>query len=265
MAGQGGYAEFMGGAIDLSALFLGAQRGPKFEAQFRCYSHAMTSRPELENGDKILLPPSALDILSEKRTLGPFIHAHIAHAHLLASPCPARMQVVYPMMFRLANAATARRTHCGVLEFSAEEGRCYIAHWMMQNLLLKEGDLVTVSNVTLPKARFVKFRPHSKDFLDISNPKAVLERQLSKFSALSKGDVVCFRYLDSNFFMDVLETRPEVRDSGVVVVGEHLAQKMTAQSRCPPPPPPHTHTHTPHPHTHTHTPSASPPGCRLHH
>ncbi len=81
---------------------------------------------------------------------------------------------------------------------------------MMQNLLLKEGDIVTARNVTLPKAKFVKFRPHSKDFLDISNPKAVLERQLSKFSALTKGDVVCFQYADSKFYMDVLEARPTV-------------------------------------------------------
>ena len=44
---------------------------------------------------------------------------------------------------------------------------------MMQNLLLQEGAIVHVTNVTLKKATFVKFRPRSKDFLEISNPKAV--------------------------------------------------------------------------------------------
>lgn len=43
------------------------------------------------------------------------------------------------------------RTHCGVLEFSAPEGSCYIPHWMMQNLLLEAGSLLTVKNVSLPK------------------------------------------------------------------------------------------------------------------
>jgi ubiquitin fusion degradation protein 1 len=44
---------------------------------------------------------------------------------------------------------------------------------IMQNLLLPEGGFIVVRNVQLPKARFVKFQPHSKDFIDISNPRAV--------------------------------------------------------------------------------------------
>jgi hypothetical protein len=35
-----------------------------------------------------------------------------------------------------------------------------------------------VKNVSLPKATFVKFRPQSVDFLDITNPRAVRERVL---------------------------------------------------------------------------------------
>lgn len=44
----------------------------------------------------------------------------------------------------------------------------------MENLLLQEGDFVQVKNVTLPKGTYVKLQPHTKDFLDISNPKAML-------------------------------------------------------------------------------------------
>ncbi len=44
---------------------------------------------------------------------------------------------------------------------------------MMQNMLLQEGDIVRVKSATLPKGTFVKLQPHTKDFLDISNPKAV--------------------------------------------------------------------------------------------
>lgn len=82
------------------------------------------------------------------------------------------MNVEYPMLFKLTNLDLQRSTHCGVLEFSAEEGRCYIPFWMMQNLMLNEGALITVRNVTLPKAKFVKFRAQSCDFLEISNPRA---------------------------------------------------------------------------------------------
>ena len=44
---------------------------------------------------------------------------------------------------------------------------------MMENMLLQEGDVVRVKNVTLPKGTYVKLQPHTKDFLDISNPKAM--------------------------------------------------------------------------------------------
>lgn len=44
---------------------------------------------------------------------------------------------------------------------------------MMENMLLQEGDIVKVKNVTLPKGTYVKLQPHTKDFLDISNPKAM--------------------------------------------------------------------------------------------
>ena len=43
----------------------------------------------------------------------------------------------------------------------------------MENMVLKEGDRIKVKNATLPKGTYAKLRPHTKDFLDISNPKAV--------------------------------------------------------------------------------------------
>jgi ubiquitin fusion degradation protein 1 len=47
-------------------------------------------------------------------------------------------------------------------------------HQMMQNLLLQEGDMVFIKNANLPKGTYVKLQPHTTDFLDISNPKAML-------------------------------------------------------------------------------------------
>ena len=44
---------------------------------------------------------------------------------------------------------------------------------MMQNLLLQEGDIVRFQSAALLKGTYVKLQPHTKDFLDISNPKAV--------------------------------------------------------------------------------------------
>lgn len=43
---------------------------------------------------------------------------------------------------------------------------------------------------------FVKFQPQSVDFLEISNPRAVLETTMRHFSCLTEGDVICLPYND---------------------------------------------------------------------
>lgn len=171
-AGGGGY----GGA--------GYPRSGRFEEQYHCYSVAYADKAHLEKGDKILLPPSAFDTL-------------------------ARLQVDYPMLFRLTSDTESRSTHCGVLEFTAEEGTCYIPFWMMQNLLLEEGSVITVANVSLPKASFVKLQPQSVDFLEISNPRAVLEHALRNFSCVTKGDVIQIPYNNKNYHFALQEVQPQ--------------------------------------------------------
>lgn len=100
-------------------------------------------------------------------------------------------------------------THCGVLEFTAEEGSCYIPFWMMQNLLIEEGNVITVTNVSLPKATFVKLQPQHVDFLEISNPRAVLEHALRNFSCVTKGDVICVPYNSKNYHFELKEVQPQ--------------------------------------------------------
>ena len=196
--GGGGGGMGMGGGH--RGMMMGDAR--VFETQYQCFSTAMAGRTNIDEGDKILLPPSALDAL-------------------------ARMNVEYPMLFELRNDAIGKKTHCGVMEFSAEEGRCYMPFWMMQHggtlltldttsslfssrcfllhktlyfslpsishlyspisshfsttlfllttttytsflFQLEEGQLISVKNVSLAKATFVKFRAQSCDFLEVS-------------------------------------------------------------------------------------------------
>jgi len=156
----------------------------RFEEQYHCYSVAYADKPHLEKGDKILLPPSAFDTL-------------------------ARLQVDYPMLFKLSSSVDNKTTHSGVLEFTAEEGTCYIPFWMMQNLLIEEGAVITVTNVSLPKATFVKLQPQSVDFLEISNPRAVLEHALRNFSCVTKGDIIQLPYNNKNYHFELKEVEPQ--------------------------------------------------------
>lgn len=119
-----------------------------------------------------------------------------------------RLNIRFPMIFKLSNEKTNRITHCGVLEFVANEGRIYLPHWMMYNLLLQEGDLVNVESVFLPVATFSRFQPQSEDFLDITNPKAVLENGLRNFACLTTGDIIAIKYNERIYEMCVLETQP---------------------------------------------------------
>ena len=59
----------------------------------------------------------------------------------------------------------------------------------------------------MPVATFSKFQPLSKDFLDLSNPKAVLEMRLRHFACLSKGDIVAINYNKKIYELNVLETK----------------------------------------------------------
>ncbi|KAI3436309.1 hypothetical protein D9Q98_002362 [Chlorella vulgaris] len=157
--------------------------GSRFEASYRCYPVSFLDKTEAERGDKIFLPPSALDRL-------------------------AQLHIDYPMLFQVENRRDGRKTHCGVLEFIADEGMVYMPYWMMQNLLLQEGDVVALRSATLPKGSFVKLQPHSTDFLDITNPRAVLETTLRNFSCLTVGDTVPINYNNRRYFIDIIEAKP---------------------------------------------------------
>jgi ubiquitin fusion degradation protein 1 len=79
---------------------------------------------------------------------------------------------------------------------------------MMQNLNLEEGAVVTIKNVSLPKATFVKLRPQSVDFLEIYDPKAVLEVTLRQFTCLTTGDQICIKHADRDYWLEICEVKP---------------------------------------------------------
>jgi ubiquitin fusion degradation protein 1 len=156
-----------------------------FTRQFRAYPVSFLDRSDtqkLEAGDKIVLPPSALDTL-------------------------ARLNISFPMLFELESREGVR-THCGVLEFIAEEGHVHMPYWLMLNLVVAEGGFVSIRSANLPKGTYVKFQPQTSDFLDISNPKAVLEATLRGFTCLTKGDSIPISYNDKTYHIDVLEVAP---------------------------------------------------------
>ncbi len=89
---------------------------------------------------------------------------------------------------------------------------------MMQTLGLDVGDMVQIKTTSLELARMVKLQPQSPAFLDISDPKAVLERAFRNFAALTKGDVFSFEYNGDVYDVAVLEVKPETDKMGVSMI-----------------------------------------------
>ncbi|KAL9618485.1 MAG: hypothetical protein Q9160_006804 [Pyrenula sp. 1 TL-2023] len=171
-----------------------------FDEYFRCYPIAMLQGPYREmadHGGKIFLPPSSLDKLT-------------------------RLHITYPMLFELINQREEQRTHAGVLEFIAEEGKVYIPQWLMERLSLDVGDLLQIKSTDLPPGRFIKLQPQSSAFLDITDPRAVLENAFRNFSCLTKGDIFTFSYNDQEYKVAVLETKPDNDKHAIVTMETDL-------------------------------------------
>ncbi|KAG5922750.1 hypothetical protein E4U42_005352 [Claviceps africana] len=168
----------------------------RFDEYYRCFPVVMapgSERPELNYGSKIILPPSALDKVS-------------------------KLHVQWPLLMELINGEKGRQSHAGVLEFIAEEGRAYIPQWMMETLGMDVGDMIQIRTTSLELAKMVKLQPQSVNFLDISDPKAVLERAFRNFATLTKGDVFNFEYNDEIYDVAVLDVKPETDKMGVSMI-----------------------------------------------
>ena len=202
-----------------NAMMARGARPRRFDEYYRCYPVAMMpgERETANHGGKIFLPASALDKLTQ-------------------------LHITYPMLFEVVNGAKGTSTHAGVLEFTAEEGRCYLPYWIMQTLQLDPGDLVQTKSTDLPPGQFIKLQPQNTNFLEISDPKAVLETAFRNFSCLTMGDVFTFFYNETVYEIAVLEVKPQGEQKAVSVqetdlevdfappVGYQEAQKTSGTS-----------------------------------
>jgi ubiquitin fusion degradation protein 1 len=172
----------IGGGGNGAPFGFGAPQG-RFDELYACYPVSFLGKGDTDNGNKIFMPQSALDKL-------------------------ARLQITYPMLFEVTAPSTGMRTHVGVLEFIAEEGCCHIPYFIMQNLCIAEGEMLQVTNVSLPKGTFVKLQPLTSDFLDVHNPRAILENTLRNYATLTQGDHIVIPYNTKTFEIEILECKP---------------------------------------------------------
>jgi ubiquitin fusion degradation protein 1 len=158
----------------------------------RCFSYACsaveTSTQELlKCSNKILLPPSILHKIDE------------------------REDVEYPLFFKLIHPICEFGRVCAVHEFTATEGLVNVPYYIMEDLGIEEGSSVNIEYINPPSGCYLKLRPHSVDFINLSNPKAVLEHIMSNdYPVVTKGETIVINYKDmgKRYRIDVVDAKP---------------------------------------------------------
>jgi ubiquitin fusion degradation protein 1 len=89
---------------------------------------------------------------------------------------------------------------------------------MMVTLQLDVGDMIQVKTTNLELAKLVKLQPQSVKFLQIEDPRAVLEAAFRNFAALTKGDVFSIEYAGQPFDVAILDVKPETPKMGVCMI-----------------------------------------------
>jgi ubiquitin fusion degradation protein 1 len=93
----------------------------------------------------------------------------------------------------------------------------------MQTLEVEPGDLLQIKSTDLPLGTFIKLQPQDTSFLEISDPKAVLENAFRNFSCLTTGDIFTFSYNDNVYSIAVLETKPQHSSKAICTLETDLS------------------------------------------
>jgi len=155
-----------------------------------CFSYACSAVPQetqeqLKYSNKILLPASILHKIDQ------------------------RDDVEYPLFFKVMNPICEFGRVCAVHEFTATEGLVNVPYYILEDLGLQEGSPVTIEYINPPGGSYIKLKPHKTEFIELPDPKQILEHIMSKdYPVVTKGQTIVINYKDMNYRIDVVDTQP---------------------------------------------------------
>ncbi|GJS61354.1 ubiquitin fusion degradation protein 1 [Tanacetum coccineum] len=125
--------------------------------------------------------------------------------------CPASSAVVdktgFCVTFRIATSTL--HYHCGVAEFTADEGFVFLPMWMMKKLKIRECDIVNIQNKCLPEGNYIKVQPNTTKFIALSDHKLLLKKTLrDNFTCLTTNDTVVVNHNHNKYLIHIVETKP---------------------------------------------------------
>lgn len=199
----------------------------KWSAQL---SVAPLSRTPKLLGDKITLPPSALEALlaaapvvsiprGSNQPITPAFdpynpYTHAAERYAREQLAERQQQLPHPLTFRIVNPRNGRVVYAGIREFSAEENEIGMSLFLQDALGLAVGSvpasenqilngkdiiedvparklpIITIHAKQLPKGTYVRLRPLEAGY-DPEDWKSLLERYLrDNFTTLTNGEIL---------------------------------------------------------------------------
>ena len=154
---------------------------------YKAFPASIMGREDIDLSNSIILPASALGVLSSMRNF---------------------KDSKNPILFRILNIELNMATHCGVAEFTAQEGTCYLPSNMFERLCLMEGQQVNIRNVDLKPGTFIKLQPHLTEFINNPNPKTILEYNLRNYFCVTEGDTISVKFSKKIYKLDIVQCKP---------------------------------------------------------
>ena len=156
---------------------------PKVVDMLKVMSASGFNRNDINIGNKVLLPDEIL--------------------HTVSNMYPAGLP--YPMVFSISSLKSRKTVYAGVLEFVAPPNVVVIPDWLFSSLQLNPSEMIRLGIVDfLPKATFAQIRPHKTEFIELPDPKSVLEIQLRNFICLTEGDSITIKFANKDFLIDII-------------------------------------------------------------
>ena len=154
---------------------------------YKAFPCSVMGREDIDLSNSIILPQTALQKLSSMKNFGDSKN---------------------PILFRILNIELNIFTHCGVAEFTAEEGTCYIPYNMFEKLCLIEGQTVNIRNIELKAGTFIKLKPHLTEFINNPNPKTILEYNLRNYFCVTEGYTISVKFGKKIYKIDIIQCKP---------------------------------------------------------
>ena len=115
------------------------------------------------------------------------------------------------MFFKITNINNTFGQVCGVQEFTSPPGVVLVPYHIMEGLGLSEGDNVNIELSTPPDGSYIKLQPHKTEFIELPDPKALLEKALSvNYPVVTEGHTITIQDTETNkvYHIDIVKTEP---------------------------------------------------------